>query len=240
MTIKRLGLKSTLLLFAVFIVAGNIAQGQTTIFYAPSTDVIGVQRTYLEADFITHLAAYKNGGYRIYGGRATYGVRKNMEAGLNVYFATSAYSPEPVVVQPNFKWQFFNDEVKGLAASAGVLVSMPITHRSAGRTSGFLYAVGSKQVRGNYGPRFTVGAYHLAVRADRGTTKQGAIIGYEQPLNRRLIFMADWTSGRNHLGYLAAGGVITLSPRSAVFLGYSVGNQGCGNNAAVLGYGYRF
>lgn len=237
---KKLRLGNPLLILAVLFVSSTITKGQSTVFYAPSTDVIGVQRTYLEADFITHLAAYKNGGYRVYGGRAVYGIRKNMEAGLNVYFATSSYSPEPVVVQPNFKWQFFNDEGKGLAASAGVLVSLPITHRSAGRTSGFLYAVGSKQVRGNYGPRFTVGAYHLAVRADKGTTKQGAIIGYEQPLNRRLIVMADWTSGKNHLGYLTAGDVVLLSPRSAVFLGYSVGNQGRGNNAGVLGYGYRF
>ena len=159
---------------------------------------------------------------------------------MNLYFATSAYSPEPVVVQPNFKWQFYNDEGKGLAASAGVLLSIPVTHRSAGRTSAFLYAVGSKKVTGDYGPRLTVGAYHLAIRADKGTTKQGAIIGYEQPINRRLTFMADWTSGKNQLGYLTAGGVMMLSPSSAVFFGYSVGNQGRGNNAAILGYGYRF
>ena len=237
---KKLRLAKALLIVAVLFVSSTIARSQSTVFYAPSTDVVGVQRTYLEADFITHLAAYKNGGYRIYGGRANYGVRKGMEAGVNVYFATSAYSPEPVVVQPNFKWQFYNDEGKGLAASAGVLVSTPVTHRSAGRTSAFLYAVGSKKIAGDYGPRFTAGAYHLAMRADAGTTKQGAIIGYEQPINRQLTFIADWTSGRNHLGYLAAGGVMVLSPRSAVFLGYSVGNHGRGNNAGVLGYGYRF
>jgi hypothetical protein len=240
MTIKRLRLKLTLLLFAVFLAASHIAQGQTTVFYAPSTDVVGVQRTYVEADFITHVAAYKDGGYRMYGGRAIRGVRKRMEAGVNVYFATSAYSPEPIVVQPNFKWQFYNNETKGLAAAAGVLVSMPLTHRSAGRTSAFLYAVGSKKVAGVYGPRFTAGAYHLTMRADKGTTKQGAIIGYEQPISRRLTFIADWTSGRNNLGYLTAGGFMMLSPRSAVFLGYSVGNQGRGNNSGVVGYGYRF
>ena len=237
---KKLRLENALLIFAVLFVSSTVTMGQTTVFYAPSTDVVGVQRTYVEADLVTHLAAYKDGGYQIFGVRAVYGVRKRMEAGVNVYFGTSAYSPEPVVVQPNFKWQFYYDEGKGLAASAGVLVSMPVTHRSAGRTSGFLYAVGSKKIAGDYGPRLTVGAYHLAVRADKGTTKQGAIIGYEQPINRRLAFMADWTSGRNHLGYLTAGGFMMLSPRSAVFLGYSVGNHGRGNNAGVVGYGYRF
>ena len=204
MIIKRLILGSALL-FAVVIISSTTTLGQSTVFYAPSTDVVGVQRIYLEADFITHLAAYKDGGYRIYGGRAVYGVRKRMEAGVNVYFATSAYSPEPVVVQPNFKWQFYDDESKGLAAAAGVLVSMPVTHRSAGRTSGFLYAVGSKKIAGDFGPRFTAGAYLLAVRAEKGTTKQGALIGYEQPVNRRLTFVADWTSGKNHLGYLSCG-----------------------------------
>jgi hypothetical protein len=100
--------------------------------------------------------------------------------------------------------------------------------------------VGSKKIAGDYGARFTAGTYHLAIRADKGTSKQGAIIGYEQPINRRLSFMADWTSGKNPLGFLTAGGFMMLSPRSAVFLGYSVGNQGCGNNAGIVGYGYRF
>ena len=240
MIIKKRRLESALLLFAVFIVSSTITLGQSTVFYAPSSDVIGFQRTYVEGDFITHIAAYKDGGYRLYGVRAVHGVRKRMEAGVNVYFATSAYSPEAIIVQPNFKWQFYNDESKGLAASAGVMVSTPVTHRSAGRTSGFLYAVGSKNVAGDYAPRFTVGAYHLAIRADKGTSKQGAILGYEQPLNRRLTLIADWTSGKNHLGYLAVGGVMMLSRRSAVFLGYGVGNHGRGNNAAIVGYGYRF
>ena len=121
---KKLRLENALLIFAVLFVSSTIARSQTTVFYAPSTDVIGVQRTYLEADFITHLAAYKNGGYRIYGGRAIYGVRKGMEAGMNVYFTTSANSPEPVAVQPNFTrrggFKARNHaENRGLAASGG-------------------------------------------------------------------------------------------------------------------------
>ncbi len=240
MTINRLGLGSALLLFAFLIVSSTTTLGQSTVFNTPSTDVVRGQRTYLEADFITHLAGYKDGGYRLYGGRAVYGVRKRMEAGVNVYFATSADSPEPVVVEPNFKWQFYNDEGEGLAAAAGALVSIPVTHRIAGSTSGFLYAVVSKKFYGDFGPRFTGGAYLLAVRADKGTTKQGALIGYEQPISSRLTFVADWTSGNNNLGYLAAGVGLTLSPKSALYFGYNVGNHGRGNNALGIYYGYSF
>jgi hypothetical protein len=144
------------------------------------------------------------------------------------------------VVEPNFKWQFYNDEDKGLSAAAGALVSFPASHRSAGSTSGFLYVVGSKKFKGDFGPRLSAGAYVLAVHASQGTSKYGTILGYEQPLNTRLSFVTDWTSGKNDMGYLTAGVGITLSPKSSLYLGYNVGNQGRGNNALGIYYGYTF
>ena len=236
----RLGLRRATLLFVLVIFSTAIAQGQSTIFNAPSTDVVPTQRTFIEADFITHFTSYEQGGYQLYGIRANYGLRKKMEIGLNVYYTRSSDSPEPIVVEPNFKWQFYNDEGKGLSAAAGALVSIPASHRSAGSTSGFLYAVGSKKFQGDFGPRISTGVYLLAAHADQETSKYGTLIGYEQPVNDRLSFVTDWTSGKNDLGYLAAGVGITLSPKSSLYIGYNVGNQGRGNNALGVYYGFTF
>jgi hypothetical protein len=236
----RLVLPSAMLLFVILVFSTETTQGQSTVFNTPSTDIVPTQRTYVEADFITHPTSYEKGGYQLYGIRTVYGLRKKMEVGANVYYTRSSDSPEPIVVEPNLKWQFYNDEGKGLSAAAGVLISIPISHRSAGNTSGFLYAVGSKKFKGDFGPRLSAGAYGLAVHADKGTSKYGTLIGYEQPLNARLSFVTDWTSGKNDLGYLAAGLGITLSTKSVLYVGYNVGNQGRGNNALGIYYGFTF
>ena len=236
----RSGLRRALLPFVIFIVSAEIAQGQSTVFNMPSTDVVSPKRTYVEADFISHLASYDKGGYQLYGIRTVYGLRRKMELGTNVYYTSSSDSPEPIVVEPNFKWQFYDDEGKGLSAAAGALVSIPVSHRSSGSTSGFFYAVGSKKFKGDSGPRISTGAYVLAAHADQGTSKYGMLIGYEQPLNERFSFVSDWNSGKNDLGYLAAGVGITLSPKSNLYIGYNVGNQGRGNNELGIYYGFTF
>jgi hypothetical protein len=236
----RPGLRRALLVGAVLFISTRITQGQSTVFNMPSTDVVPAARFYVEADFITHLSSFEQGGYQLYGSRIVYGLRNRTEIGINTYYTRSGDSPEPIVVEPNLKWQFYNDEGKGLSAVAGALVSIPVSHRSSGNTSGFLYAVGSKQFKGDFGPRISAGAYVLAVRADQGTSKYGTLVGYEQPLSERLSFVTDWTSGKNDLGYLAAGIGITLSKKSVLYIGYNVGNQGRGNNALGVYYGFTF
>jgi hypothetical protein len=229
-----------MLLCLILFGANEHLRAQSTVFNTPSTDVVPAQRIYLEADLITHLSSYENGGYQLYGIRAVYGLRKQKEIGINVYYTRSSDSPEPIVVEPNFKWQFYNDEGKGLSAAVGVLVSIPVSHRSAGNTSGFLYVVGSKKFKGDFGPRLSAGSYMLAGRADQGTSKYGTFIGYEQPLNDRFSFVADWSSGRNDLGYVAAGVGINLSPKNVLYVGYNVGNHGRGNNGLGIYYGFSF
>jgi hypothetical protein len=224
----------------VIFISIGVTQAQSTIFNTPSTDVVSEGQIYLEADFITHLSSYDQGGYQLYGARAVYGVHKRMEFGTNVYYTRSGDSPEPVAVEPNFKWQFYNNEDHGLSAAAGALVSFPVSHRNRGNTSGFLYVTGTKKVKGDFGPRLSVGSYVLAVRAEPGTSKYGTLLGFEQPLNSRLTFISDWTSGKNDLGYLAAGIGINLSPRSALYVGYNVGNEGRRNNALGIYYGFTF
>jgi hypothetical protein len=103
-----------------------------------------------------------------------------------------------------------------------------------------LYTTVSKKFKGAYGSRFTGGGYALVGRANGNGSEGGAIVGYEQPLSRRVNFVADWLSGKNRFGYLTPGISITVTNSSAFYAGYSIGNFGKKNNALFLYYGITF
>jgi len=227
------------LLAACLVALSSSAAAQSTIFNIPSTDVQAPGKVYLEADFITHFASYSNGGYQTYAPRVVVGLPGNTEVGVNVVH-TRADSPQPIAVQPNFKWKFYANEKRGLAAATGVLLSVPLTRRSDGRTTGLVYVLGSKSFAAKHGPRLTFGGYQLVGRFDEGTDKTGVLAGFEQPLNKTFSFVTDWFSGNNAFGYVTPGMGITLSPKNNIFAGYSFGNQGRGNNALGVYYGHTF
>src|ERR1044071_3064191 len=79
----------------------------------------------------------------------------------------------PVELQPNAKWKFYQNEAKGLAASAGCIWFVPVTHRAGTKTFGQCYSVASKQVTGTYGPKFTGGGYYLVAAGTAEKTKAG-------------------------------------------------------------------
>lgn len=212
---------------------------QTTIFNIPSTDVPAPRKVYLEADFITHFASYKDGGYQTYMPRVVVGLPGNTEVGVNLNY-TRSQPGVPITLQPNFKWQFYANEKQGVALAGGFLVSIPITRRQEGPTTGMLYLVGSKEFQGTHGPRVTFGGYQLVGRFDDGTDKTGVLAGYEQPVTKRFALVLDWSSGNNALGYVTAGTGITLTPKQNIYAGYSFGNQGRGNNSLGVYYGYTF
>ena len=159
--------------------------------------------------------------------------------GLNLYY-THARPGEPIDLQPNFKWQFYENEKHGLAFATGVIISTPITRRSSGNTYAHIYAIGSKTFKGIYGPRVTFGGYRLVGSFDDGTDKTGVILAYEQPITRKISFVTDWSSGNNDYGYVMAGTGINFTPKSSLYAGYNFGNQGRGNNSLGVFYGYSF
>lgn len=224
---------------ACLLASFQIVTAQSTIFNVPSTDVQSPGKVYLEGDFIMHYGSYRDGGYQTYGPRVVVGLPGKTEVGVNLYY-TRAQPGEPIDIQPNFKWQFYENEKLGLAFAAGVVFSTPITRRSRGRTYGQLYAVGSKSFPGTYGPRVTFGGYRLVGTFDDGTDKTGVILGLEQPITRKLSFVTDWYSGNNDYGYVIAGAGVTLSPKSTFYAGYNFGNQGRGNNSLGAFYSYEF
>jgi len=224
----------------LMLLPGAAAVAQSTLFNVPSTDVVSKKKVYLEFDFLSHFKSHADGGFQIYAPRAVFGVAKGVEVGVN-FTAVDTFAPnQPVYVSPNVKWQFYNNEDNGVAISAGGLLYTPIAHRAGADTYGFIYSVVSKKVKSAYGPRITGGGYALPGLAKGAGTQGGAIVGYEQPLAKKVTFVTDWFSGKNAFGYVTPGFSFTLPKSSLVNVGYSIGNHGRGNNALFVYYGITF
>lgn len=231
---------NVLLALLLFVLIANRAEAQSTLVNTPSTDVQATGRTYVEVDFFAHFASYEKGGFQVYGTRVVYGAHRGMEIGANVFYTKVGDVAQPVEVQPNVKWQFYQNEKHGVQASVGGLMYMPATHRAGTDTFGMIYSSVSKKVNSAHGPRMTGGAYTLLGRDKSLGTKTGAMVGFEQPVNSRISFLADWYSGKNRFGYAGAGFAYTLSKKSVLFAGYNVGNSGSRNNYFAIFYAYTF
>lgn len=218
----------------------DMASAQTVIINIPSTDVVARNSTYVEFDLLTHPASFENGGYRTWIPRVVYGLRKDLEVGLNVSF-TQAFAPDqPVEIQPNLKWRYFGDEKRGLSASVGGILFVPVKNTQGTDRLGMLYTNFGKKVQGKFGPRATGGIYGLVGASASSGTRVGATVGYEQPLHSKVTFLADWFSGKNRFGYVSGGVAVTPTSRTLLGAAYIFGNQGRGNNGLFLYAGYTF
>jgi len=119
------------------------AAAQSTILNTPSTDVVAPKKVYVEMDFITNYAWQRDDDskYANYAPRLVVGVARNLEAGVNVSFTHVPGGGQPIELQPNAKWQFYQNEQKGIAGAAGCILYLPITHRAGTDTVGQCYSV---------------------------------------------------------------------------------------------------
>lgn len=227
-----------LLIILLLAGAGSVS-AQTSIFNVPTTDVLEPEKLYVEADYITKPVSYEKGGFHFFGPTIIYGLRKNVEVGVN-FFYTKSSEPDEAELQPNFKWSFYNNEEKGLGAAVGGIMFIPLKNRETTNTKAMFYANFSKKIKGAYGPRFTTGAYGFVGRMEEGETRRGVMLGYEQPLSSKVTFVTDWFSGHNVFGYAGAGLGVELPKDSYLFTGYSFGNRGRGNNWLGIFLGRTF
>jgi hypothetical protein len=221
--------------------AAQHVAAQSAIVNTPSTDIVPAKKLYVEMDFITNYA-WQRGDERFanYLPRAVVGIGKNVEIGANVSYTRVPGGGEPIELQPNAKWRFYQNKTKRIAASVGCLWFVPITHRSGTKTFGECYAVASKQMSFDYGPRFTGGGYVLIGAGNAERTKSGAIAAYEQPLSKKIQFLIDWSSGDNRLGFVAPALNFVLPHTSSLSAGYAFANHGRGKNALFVYYGTQF
>lgn len=226
---------------SVLIFLSAVAMGQSTIMNIPSTDVVAPRKVYVEMDFLTNYAWQRQGSFQNYIPRVVVGVARNVEAGVNVSFShIDGESAQPIEIQPNIKWQFYSNESNGTAASVGCILYAPLNHRSGTDTHGFCYLNGSKKFSGRFGPRLTGGGYTLISARKENGDRVGAMVGYEQPISKRVGLLIDWFSGANRFGYVSPGITIATPGNSALTTGYAFANHGRGTNALFLYYGKQF
>ncbi|MDX6383652.1 MAG: hypothetical protein QOK48_1225 [Blastocatellia bacterium] len=240
MSKPRFALLLLVLLFIFGLSGRRSAQAQSTLLNVPSTDVVAARKVYVEMDFLTNYAWQRQGSFQNYIPRAVIGLGRNVEVGANLSYTHVAGETSPLELQPNIKWQVYSNEENGTALAVGCILYAPITHRAGTNTLGQCYSTFSKQMRGRFGPRFTVGPYMLLHATEDERTKAGAIIGYQQPLARKVSLIVDWYSGDNRLGYVSSGLSFITSTNSSLTTGYTVANHGRGKNALFAYYGIQF
>ncbi len=248
----------TLLIMLILVGFSGQLLAQSTIFNIPTTDTVAKKKAYAEFDFLPQVPAPDNSRIYLYNPRLVVGVPGNVEIGANfpiTNIQASGASTTYDYIQPNAKWKFYENENKGIAFAAGGLLNTPLNKRDGQDTWGLVYGLFSKKIKtGDYGPRFHAGAFGV-VSANQDPKqgpvsfvgrRAGVILGYEQPVSKKISIVADWFSGKNNIGYFTPGISITLPKNGLLNAGYSIGNDSWENANATknrylfLYYGVTF
>jgi hypothetical protein len=227
---------ASLLVLTAILFCGQI-MAQSTIFNIPTTDTVAAKKVYAEFDFLVQVPGTDISRTYLYNPRLVVGAPGNLEFGVNFPTYNTRFSGDSAAsayIQPNAKWKFYNNDKEGIAMAVGGLLNTPLNNRSDQDSWGLLYGLISKKVKtGDYGPRFHVGPYGI-VSANQDTEngpvsflgpRAGVILGYEQPVSKRISIVADWFSGENGFGYFTPGVSITLPKSGLLNAGYSIGND---------------
>ncbi len=226
-------------LLFLLVIVNNTVDAQTTIFNAPSTDITAEKGLYLEGNFVAHFDKLKKGGFQTYGFKTVYGLRKKIEVGTNFYYTRSG-SPSLNEFQANAKWKVYENEKYGFTISTGTQLFVPLRNKSGFNTVSMLYSNASKIMPKTNGLRLTGGYYTMLRAKENFGSKNGAIVAIEQPLVKKLNFIADWYSGKNRFGYTFAGLSLATSKKQTLYAGYNFGNAGRANNSFAFSYGVNY
>jgi hypothetical protein len=212
---------------------------QQTIFNVPSTDVLDKGKVYGELD-----ASFKPTNsdavnkFSSFVPRVVVGARSNVEVGLNI---TGNIQPgaDSTTLVPVIKWKPYQGKNNGVAVVVGDHVFIPVRNRlyNAGN---YVYLELSKTFKS--GTRLTAGGYDFTPNVVASANRAGGQFGFEQPLNKKVSFAADWFSGKHSAGYFTPGVVFKVESKVTGYAGYSIGNQNIsrGSHFFLLEVGYNF
>lgn len=213
-------------------------QAQQTIFNVPTTDVLDKGKVYAELD-----ASLKPSDgadvpkFSSFVPRIVIGAGNNVEFGLNL---TGDIQPGPdsTTLVPTIKWKSFQSE-SGWAMVVGDNFFIPVRNRGY-NAGNYVYAELSRTF--SKGTRITFGGYDFSRNVVATANRAGGQFGFEQPLNKKMTFAADWFTGKHGAGYFTPGIVFKAGPGVTGYAGYSLGNQNLsgGNHFFLLEVGYNF
>lgn len=230
----------------IFIACGALLCGvfsavhaQQTIFNVPSTDVLDRGRVYAELDVSFKPAdSALVDKFSSFVPRVVVGAGNRIEVGLNV---TGNIQPgaDTTTLVPAIKWKPYQGKNNGVAIAVGDHLFVPVRNR-AYNAGNYIYAEISKTFKS--GTRVTAGGYDFTRNVVATANRAGGQFGFEQPLNKKLTFAADWFTGKHSAGYFTPGLVFKVGPKVTGYAGYSIGNQNTskGNHFFLLEVGYNF
>ena len=228
---------SCLLLLFISSTSSTI-HAQQTIFNVPTTDVLDKGKVYAEVD-----ASFKpnNGSdvpmFSSFVPRIVIGAGNNVEFGLNLT-GNIQPGPDSTTLVPTIKWKTLKTE-GGWTMVVGDNLFIPVRNR-AYNAGNYVYAEVSKTF--NQETRITFGGYDFTRNVVATANRAGGQFGFEQPLNQKISFAADWFTGKHSAGYFTPGIVFKAGPKVTGYAGYSIGNQNVsgGNHFFLLELGYNF
>ncbi|MBL8182981.1 MAG: hypothetical protein JNL64_15390 [Blastocatellia bacterium] len=216
---------------------GLTASAQSGVFFIPSTDTQEKKTLHVTLETYSHFAKYRDGGFQSYGSAIVYGVRKDVEVGVNYYFTLDA-DGSAHELQPNIKWKAYEGEKNGIAVAVGTVAFIPLNENAGDRATAQFYVNASKRFESAKDLRLTGGLYGVANANGNYGSKSGVMLGVEQPITSKLRFIADWTSGKNSLGYSNVGFSLDLKRSQNLSVAYTIGNFGRRNNFLSIHYGF--
>lgn len=214
-------------------------RGQQTIFNVPSTDVLDKGKVYIELD--ASLKPTNDADVQRFSSfvpRVVVGAGHRIEFGLNVT-GNIQPGPDATTLVPTIKWRPYQGKDNGWAFIVGDNVFLPVRNRSY-NAGNYLYAEMSRTFKS--GTRVTFGGFDFTKSVVAVANRAGGQFGFEQPINKRVTFAADWITGKHSAGYFTPGAVFKLGPKVTGYAGYSIGNMNTssGNHFFLLEFGYNF
>lgn len=194
---------------------------QQTIFNVPSTDIMDEGKVYVELD-----AAFKTNDdtdvkkFSSFVPRFVIGTGGKVEIGLNVT-GNIQHGADSTTLVPTIKWKVYDGKDNGWAVVLGNSLFVPVRNK-AYDAGNYSYAAFSKTINKT---RFTAGGYHFTSNVVAPNAQRaGGQFGFEQTINGKLTFAADWITGQHASGYLTPGFIYKPHPKVTSYFSYSIGN----------------
>jgi len=220
------------LLLVAFPVCG--AYGQETVFDVPSADVLDKGKVYGELDgtvrVVDPLATFTP--------RVVVGIGHQIEVGMN-FDGLSAPTLDQLEISPTVKWLLWKSKTSRWSFIVGDDLFFPVRQRTY-NSGNYAYASLAKEWK--HGTRISFGGYDFTRNVVANANRAGGQFTFEQQVNKRLTFAAEWYTGKQSTGYVNPGAIMKLNSKLTLYAAYQVGNAGVttGNHQFLWEIGYNF
>lgn len=221
-----------LLLLAFLPVRG--VYGQETVYDVPSADILDKGKVYGELDGTLRPVNFLS----TFTPRVVVGVGNGIEMGMN-FDGLSAPTLNQLEISPTVKWRLWKGQTSGWSFYVGDEVFFPVRMRTY-NAGNYAYAAFAKEWK--HGTRITFGGYDFTRQVVANANRAGGQFTFEQPVNKRLTFAAEWYTGNNSVGYVNSGAIVKLNSKLTLYAAYQIGNARVtsGNHQLLWELGYNF